>query len=36
VSTKVSIGYDTPWREVHRLLLAAAKATAGVRATPET
>ena len=35
VSTKVTIGYDAPWREVHALLVSAAKATAGVRATPE-
>ena len=35
VSTRLSIGYDVPWREVHRLLLEAARATPGVRATPE-
>lgn len=35
VSTRLSIGYDVPWREVHRLLLEAARVTPGVRATPD-
>lgn len=35
VSTKVTIGYDAPWREVHSLLVSAARSTAGVRHTPE-
>lgn len=34
VSTKVSIGYDAPWRQVHALLLQAARETAGLRAEP--
>jgi small-conductance mechanosensitive channel len=34
VSARVSIGYDTPWRKVHALLLDAAKQTAGIRADP--
>ncbi len=34
VSSKVSIGYDAPWRQVHGLLLAAAKETPGLRAEP--
>ncbi len=32
--TSVTIGYDTPWRQVHALLLLAAGRTAGVRDTP--
>jgi small-conductance mechanosensitive channel len=32
--TSVSIGYDAPWREVHALLIAAAKATAGTLQEP--
>ncbi len=32
--TSVTIGYDTPWRQVHELLLAAAAATDGVLAEP--
>jgi small-conductance mechanosensitive channel len=34
VSTRVTIGYDTPWRQVHAMLIAAAQGTAGVRASP--
>ena len=34
VSARVSIGYDTPWRKVHALLLDAAKDTPGLRADP--
>jgi small-conductance mechanosensitive channel len=30
----LTIGYDVPWRQVHALLLGAAKATQGVRADP--
>jgi small-conductance mechanosensitive channel len=30
-STKVTIGYDAPWRQVHALLLRAASGTAGIR-----
>jgi len=33
--TTVTIGYDAPWREVHRLLLAAARATQHILAEPE-
>lgn len=33
--TTVTIGYDAPWRTVHELLLAAARATDGVLADPE-
>lgn len=34
VSTTVSIGYDTPWRQVHAMLLLAAERTEGVRKEP--
>ena len=34
VSTRVSVGYDTPWRKVHGLLLDAARETPGIRADP--
>jgi small-conductance mechanosensitive channel len=34
LTTKVTIGYDTPWRQVHALLIEAAQKTPGVRATP--
>jgi small-conductance mechanosensitive channel len=34
VKTAVTIGYDTPWRQVEAMLLEAASATAGVRAEP--
>lgn len=34
VSTKVTIGYDTPWRQVHALLIAAAEQTPGLRGDP--
>jgi small-conductance mechanosensitive channel len=34
VSTKVTIGYDTPWRQVHAMLIAAAEQTAGLRPYP--
>ncbi len=33
--TAVTIGYDAPWRTVHELLLAAARATDGMLADPE-
>ena len=33
--TKVTIGYDVPWRRVHELLKEAALATEGIDATPE-
>jgi small-conductance mechanosensitive channel len=32
--TSVTIGYDTPWRQVHALLLLAAERTPGVRKQP--
>lgn len=34
LSTGVTIGYDTPWRQVHAMLLDAAKRTRGVLAEP--
>jgi small-conductance mechanosensitive channel len=33
--TTVTIGYDTPWRQVHALLRAAAERTPGLRRPPE-
>ena len=33
--TSVTIGYDVPWRQVHELLLTAARATENVMADPE-
>ena len=33
--TSVTIGYDTPWRQVHALLLLAAERTAGLRRDPK-
>jgi small-conductance mechanosensitive channel len=33
--TSVTIGYDTPWRQVHSLLLTAAERTNGLRRTPK-
>jgi len=35
VSTKVTIGYDTPWRQVHAMLVAAAEQTPGLRGSPK-
>jgi small-conductance mechanosensitive channel len=34
LTAKVTIGYDAPWRQVHALLIGAARRTAGVRAAP--
>jgi small-conductance mechanosensitive channel len=34
VTTRVTIGYDAPWRQVHALLIGAAQNTPGVRADP--
>ncbi|MDZ7651765.1 MAG: mechanosensitive ion channel [Burkholderiaceae bacterium] len=34
LTTKVTIGYDAPWRQVHALLIGAAQKTPGVRADP--
>jgi small-conductance mechanosensitive channel len=34
LSTRVTIGYDAPWRQVHALLLEGAGRTAGLRAAP--
>jgi len=34
VSTKVTIGYDSPWRQVHAMLEAAAARTPGLRTVP--
>ena len=33
--TEVTLGYDVPWREAHRLLIGAARATPHVVASPE-
>lgn len=33
--TSVTIGYDVPWRQVHELLVAAARETEGIEADPE-
>ena len=33
--TEVTIGYDAPWRQVHALLIEAARSVAGVEASPE-
>jgi small-conductance mechanosensitive channel len=33
--TSVTIGYDTPWRQVHALLLLAAARTSGLRTEPK-
>jgi small-conductance mechanosensitive channel len=35
ITTKVTIGYDAPWRQVHTMLITAARKTPGVRPTPE-
>lgn len=34
IHTTVTIGYDVPWRQVHRMLIAAAEITPGVLAEP--
>ncbi len=34
VPTSVTIGYDTPWRQIHSLLLLAAERTPGLRRNP--
>jgi len=33
--TSVTIGYEVPWRQVHELLVAAARGTEGIEADPE-
>jgi len=35
LTTQVTIGYDTPWRQVHAMLLAAAAATENVQTDPQ-
>ena len=35
ISTTVTIGYDTPWRQVHAMLINAAEHTAGLRTQPK-
>jgi len=35
VSTTVTIGYDTPWRQVHAMLIEAAEETKGLQSTPK-
>ncbi len=34
VATTITIGYDVPWRQVHGLLLGAARSVAGIAAEP--
>ncbi|MFN9645086.1 MAG: mechanosensitive ion channel family protein [Cyanobacteriota bacterium] len=34
LATTVTIGYDVPWRQVHSLMLAAARSVAGIAAEP--
>ena len=34
LTAKVTVGYDTPWRQIHALLVEAALATPGVRSEP--
>jgi small-conductance mechanosensitive channel len=34
ISTKITIGYDTPWRQVHAMLLLAAAQVEGICASP--
>jgi small-conductance mechanosensitive channel len=35
VNTTVTIGYNTPWRQVHAMLMRAAENTAGLRSAPK-
>ena len=35
ISTKITIGYDTPWRQVHAMLSIAANQTAGIQQEPK-
>ena len=35
LSTKITIGYDTPWRQVHAMLLIAARETGGLLEQPK-
>ncbi len=35
ISTTVTIGYDTPWRQVHAMLINAAEGTSGLRSHPK-
>jgi small-conductance mechanosensitive channel len=35
LDTTVTIGYDTPWRQVHALLIEAAKRTSGISLDPQ-
>jgi len=35
ISTTVTIGYDTPWRQVHAMLINAAENTSGLRTVPK-
>jgi len=35
ISTTVTIGYDTPWRQVHAMLISAAEETNGLRSDPK-
>jgi len=35
ISTKITIGYDAPWRQVHAMLIIAAELTDGVKPEPK-
>ncbi len=35
IHAEVTIGYETPWRTIHRLLILAAKKTPGLKSVPE-
>lgn len=35
IHTKITIGYDAPWRQVHAMLINAAESTSGIKKTPE-
>jgi small-conductance mechanosensitive channel len=35
IATTITIGYDVPWRQVHALLLEAARSVEGISTTPE-
>ncbi len=35
ISTRITIGYDTPWRQVHAMLILAAEKTPGIRREPK-
>jgi small-conductance mechanosensitive channel len=35
VHTSITIGYDTPWKEIHSAMIEAAKRTQGIESSPE-